>query len=199
MDKNSRVVEMLDQFSHPDPESGMRRAKILLKLDNGHICEIQLRHEGMQDVYSTTHKLYQKARAISLAISDTCGNRDSKIIGWLEKKCGSLNKERVALHDRAARRLGLNKLEESQEFVTIGGTPFVIISREKGEGAYTLTPDFEKGVYKRDNAGVIAHYAGNSTPSTRDVFLKAAVNGVIKTQAANGQPINTPVLRLEQA
>ncbi len=172
--KNSRVVDMVDQFAVPDPESRIRRAKIVYELQNGLYSEVQIWAASMLNAFEESHVPYVHQRNIQAELKNSTSSIPYKAYAQLAQKERILGQTRRAIHDSAAAESGLDKFLEKRTFGKIGDTPIVAIQSKSDQYPRILRPDATSGMYVADNSLYADFVTGNYRPTTRDDFLKAS-------------------------
>lgn len=174
--KNSRVVDMVNQFAVPDEESRIRRAKIIYKMNNGLFTEIQIWASTMLNAFEESHVPYEHQRKLKADLKNSGSELPYKTFAQLQSRERLLGQTRCAIHDDAAAEAGLDKLVETRTFGMIGETPIMAIKRPKDSDTYPtiLRPDVKTGLYVADNSLYADFVAGNYKPTSREAFLKAS-------------------------
>mgnify|MGYP000597221861 CR=1 FL=1 len=171
---NSRTVELLDQFGNPDPESGLRRAKIIIEVEDGFFGEVQIWSQQMMNALGESHTAYERQRGLKANLCRSTNSLPHTAYAHLEAMQEFLAKTRQHIHDEAAKDANLNKLLETRQFGFIGDTPFVAIQRQLDHCPTILRPDALTGKYVEDNALYSDYVERRYTPCTRERFLTAS-------------------------
>lgn len=172
--KNSRVVDMVDQFAVPDPESRIRRAKIIYALPNGLYTEVQIWASTMLNAFEESHIPYEHQRNLKAKLKNSGSTLPHEIYSELQAKERILGQTRCAIHDAAAEEAGLDKFIEKRTFARIGDTPVVAIERQMDMYPTILRPDVTSGVYVADNSLYADFVTRNYRSTTREDFLQAS-------------------------
>ncbi|OFW87317.1 MAG: hypothetical protein A3B66_08085 [Alphaproteobacteria bacterium RIFCSPHIGHO2_02_FULL_46_13] len=172
--KNSRVVDMVDQFAVPDPESRIRRAKIIYALPNGLYTEVQIWASTMLNAFEESHIPYEHQRNLKAELKNSGSTLPHKTYAQLVARERILGLTRCAIHDAAAEEAGLNKFVEKRTFAEIGNTPVVAVERPLDTYPTILRPDAASGMYVTDNSLYAEFITGNYRPTTREDFLKVS-------------------------
>jgi hypothetical protein len=171
---NSRVVDMVDQFAVPDPDSRIRRAKIIYGLQNGLFTEIQIWSSAMLNAFEESHISYAHQRNLKAELQNGASTLPYKTYTQLQAKERILGQTRRIIHDAAADDAGLDKFVEKRTFAKIGDTPVVAIERPMDMYPTILRPDVTSGLYVTDNSLYADFVTGNYRQTTREDFLKAS-------------------------
>lgn len=180
---NSRTVELLDQFGNPDPESGLRRAKIIIEVEDGLFGEVQIWSQQMINALDESHTTYRQQRGLKADLCRSTSSLPHTAYAHLEAMQEFLAKTRQHIHEEAAKDANLNKLLETREFGFIGDTPFVAIQRQSDHCPTILRPDALTGKYVEDNALYSDYVEGRYTQCTRERFLTASFALAQQTQS----------------
>ncbi|GEM_PF-5700663 len=178
MRNNSRVIDLVNNFSHPDPENGMRRLRLTYALPVAGKTlntEIQVWDKRMLSSFKKSHAPYERERQLKAALMTSASSLPHTCISRYNKEIAALHKQRIDIHNDAAQKAGLNKLVEQRTFGFVDSTPFVAIKYPEGEGhdMFILRPDAATGTYVRDDSLIPAFNSSTYIASTRDDFLKA--------------------------
>lgn len=180
---NSRTVELLDQFGNPDPESGLRRAKIIIEVEDKLFGEVQIWSQQMMTALGESHTAYKQQRRLKAHLCRSTSSLPHTAYAHLEAMQELLAKTRQHIHEEAAKDANLNKLLETRQFGLIGDTPFVAIQRQLDHCPTILRPDALTGKYVEDNALYSDYVEGRYAPCTRERFLAASFALAQQTQS----------------
>ena len=180
---NSRTVELLDQFGNPDPESGLRRAKIIIEVEDGLFGEVQIWSQQMMNALGESHTAYERQRGLKADLCRSTSSLPHTAYAHLEAMQEFLARTRQHIHEEAAKDANLNKLLETRQFGFIGDTPFVAIQRQLDHCPTILRPDALTGKYVEDNALYSDYVEGRYAPCTRERFLAASFALAQQTQS----------------
>lgn len=162
-DKDPNVVLVEDAFMRPNKENGMRRMKILYRLDSGMIGEIMVLHSGMRECDRLTRIYYEEMRRLEKRLNNygTMASKafDIDSICYEYQRCAQ---GRQQLPAEFACKCGLDRLE-----VKDGDRAFYLVEMEDrktvpvmtmpdpylpGRPRIAIRPDYEKGFYVVDNS-----------------------------------------------
>lgn len=193
---NSNVVAYENSIARPDEARGLRRLKILYRMPNGHIAEIQIYHKDAIPHLDASHIAYRRYRQAKCILDETTDDlsrilsqqsENSEIVQRALKKAqdtfdllstqiAKFSAER-ARHNQMAIDVSsaLDSFRTQERFYVIDGVPVVHITRPDTADAETL-------IAQRDSDGVIRWHIDNSyetqlkgqTPVSRRVFYGAA-------------------------
>ncbi len=179
---NSNVVRYEDSFSKPDEDGGIRRLLANVRLPNGHVVEIQVRHEGMEHAYKQTEDLYLRARATKARLEQTQAKAETEgrstaevnaLLLPMQKKHDHFMAQRTQIHEKAAKRHKLDELILDRNFHLIDGFP-VMQTYDKHSGEFNVVvPDPKTGKYVTDNSFVpLLSDASHAVESVdRNIFI----------------------------
>ena len=168
--------------------AGSRRILANIRMPNGHIAEIQVRHIGMEAAYKKTESIYRNARAAKAGIEvrhstlvesgypDTLVN---SILLCAHKKLNHLLGLRTDIHEKAAKRHDLDILRLDRNFHLVSGVPVMQVHDKLYDEYTAVVPDPVTGKYVVDNSflPLIANRAEHEVTSVdQKGFIKASVN-----------------------
>ncbi len=188
---NSNTVSFVDNFSRPDEtKQGLRRMKIVTKLDSGFLAEIMVIHKDFEEELSKTHTIYKQVRTIE---AEHPNLNEAPI--EVQQSYNELQQTRRSIHDHLAESFNLKDLEENRRYYLCDrGTadehddvPFMVVTRERGDLTIAVRPDPKTGMYIIDNS-LLVHARENSNSSieiSREEFLMASMDLVHAHQNPN--------------
>ena len=195
--KDPNVALIEDAFTRPNKENGMRRMKILYRLESGMIGEIMVLHSAMRECDKLTRIYYEEMRRIEKRLcEDGCQASNRYGIDRLSYEYARCAEGRQKLPTEFAQRCGLDKLEirdEERAFyaVLVDNELVPVMTMPDpympGRPRVTVRPDYEKGFYVVDTSlkpiiddanseRVLILGQGNDDP--RDEFIDMSIRGL---------------------
>lgn len=107
-EKGYLVCQFKDRFAEPTSSgyrAGLMTVLVPFSLGGGHKSELQLQHKGMEDAANMSHILYEQARSITRDFDNAVLPPEQA------ETLFQLQNARRELHEEAAQRLGLTRLQ----------------------------------------------------------------------------------------
>ncbi len=195
--KDPNVVLIEDAFTRPNKENGMRRMKILYRLESGMIGEIMVLHSAMRECDKLTRIYYEEMRRLEKRLSNygcEAGKRfNIDSISYEYARCAE---GRQKLPAEFAQKCGIDKLEihdEERAFyaVLVDNELIPVMTMPDpympGRPRVTVRPDYEKGFYVVDTSlkAIIDDansdrviILGQENEDPRDEFIDMSIRGL---------------------
>lgn len=171
---NSKVLLFEDTFAVPKLETDLRRVQIKIRLPNGHIAEIQIRHAKMKHAFEASHEAYEKVASATKRFP----NPETRPLE-VQKTIEHYGRKRYDANHNAALKLpSLQKLIHKRSFFRVNDTPVMLVEEPFTGESYTVIPKMTKEgpMFVIDNSFMSSLKDKEITQtSNREAFISASV------------------------
>lgn len=145
---NPNTVAFENSFACKNDENGMRRLKIVYRLPNGFLVEIQVHHPKAELAYKKSHDAYEIERGIADAAPRATDPQTHRALGKLHVTART---RRLSINEKVNEDLGLNGLVLQRKYFTINGFPVMHVYNPFTTNAFTVVPNPLTGFFEVDD------------------------------------------------